>query len=66
MSQQSDDHRRYPKIPVNLKLDSGIVYTLRGLAASYHTTQTHIVETALKRLFEFLDAGGQLPLFPPL
>lgn len=52
------------KLPVNLKLDSDLALRLKVLADEKHTTQTYLVEEALRRLFNFMDDGGQLPLFP--
>jgi hypothetical protein len=55
---------RQSKVQVNLKLNSTLVYRLKDIASAHHTTQTYLVEEALKRLFDYLDNGGQMPLFP--
>jgi hypothetical protein len=57
---------RKKKLPVHLKLDGHLVERLRIFADEKHTTQTYIIEAALERLFDDLDGGGQLPLFPKL
>ncbi len=65
VSDFSQDGNEGPrKLPVNLKLDSDLALRLKVFADEKHTTQTYLVEEALRRLFNFMDDGGQLPLFP--